>query len=118
MTLRKLVVFKKKGRGGFMSMEKVISALEEIKNINIEYGISTDEISKLQAEISEAKVCTPIIGKFSSGKSALVNTLLGYSKKILKEDITPETAVPAEIVYTDTEDMVTIVKKDGREGRV
>lgn len=112
MTLRKLVVFKKKGRGGFMSMEKVISALEEIKNINIEYGISTDAISKLQAEISEAKVCTPIIGKFSSGKSALVNTLLGYSKKILKEDITPETAVPAEIVYTDTEDMVTIVKKD------
>lgn len=112
MTLRKLVVFKKKGRGGFMSMEKVISALEEIKNINIEYGISTDEISKLQAEILEAKVCTPIIGKFSSGKSALVNTLLGYSKKILKEDITPETAVPAEIVYTDTEEMVTIVKKD------
>lgn len=113
MTLRKLVVFKKKGRGGFMSMEKVISALEEIKNINIEYGISTDAISKLQAEISEAKVCTPIIGKFSSGKSALVNTLLGYSKKILKEDITPETAVPAEIVYADTEEMVTIVKKDG-----
>lgn len=114
MTLRKLVVFKKKGRGGFMSMEKVISALEEIKNINIEYGISTDEISRLQAEILEAKVCTPIIGKFSSGKSALVNTILGYNKKILKEDITPETAVPAEIVYTDTEDMVTIVKKDGR----
>lgn len=112
MTLRKLVVFKKKGIGGFMIMEKVISALEEIKNINIEYGISTDEISRLQAEILEAKVCTPIIGKFSSGKSALVNTLLGYSKKILKEDITPETAVPAEIVYTDTEDMVTIVKKD------
>ena len=47
MTLRKLVVFKKKGRGGFMSMEKVISALEEIKNINIEYGISTYAISKL-----------------------------------------------------------------------
>ena len=112
MTLRKLVLFKKKGIGGFMIMEKVISALEEIKNINIEYGISTDEISRLQAEISEAKVCTPIIGKFSSGKSALVNTILGYSKKILKEDITPETAVPAEIVYTDTEDMVTIVKKD------
>ena len=112
MTLRKLVVFKKKGIGGFMSMEKVISALEEIKNINIEYGISTYAISRLQAEISEAKVCTPIIGKFSSGKSALVNTILGYNKKILKEDITPETAVPAEIVYTDTEDMVTIVKKD------
>lgn len=97
-----------------MIMEKVISALEKIKSINMEYGISTDRISRLQKEISEAKVCTPIIGKFSSGKSALVNTILGYGKKkLLKEDITPETAIPAEIVYTDAEEIVTIVRNDG-----
>lgn len=96
-----------------MSMEKVISALEEIKNINNAYGISTENISRMQGEISEAKVCTPIIGKFSSGKSALVNTVLGYKRKILKEDITPETAIPAEIVYTDSEDMITIIQNDG-----
>lgn len=94
-------------------MEKVISMLKEIENINNAYDISSDGISRLQEEISKAKVCVPIIGKFSSGKSALVNTILGYSKKILKEDITPETAIPAEIVYTDSEEMVTIISNDG-----
>lgn len=93
-------------------MEKVKAALEQLKTINKAYGIDTDGISELQAEIYEAKVCTPIIGKFSSGKSALVNTVLGYSRKVLKEDITPETAIPAEIVYSDLEDVVTIIRND------
>lgn len=96
-----------------MTMEKVMEALDELKSINAAYGIDTDGISRLQAEMSEARVCTPIIGKFSSGKSALVNTVLGYSRKILKEDITPETAVPTEIVYTDSEDVITINRNDG-----
>lgn len=99
--------------GGFAVMKEINAALEELKNINASYGIDIDGISRLQAEMSAAKVCTPIIGKFSSGKSALVNTLLGYSKRILREDITPETAIPAEIVYTDSEDSITVIKNDG-----
>ena len=95
-----------------MTMERVMGALEELKSINAAYGIDTAGISRLQAEMSEARVCTPIIGKFSSGKSALVNTILGYSRKIFKEDITPETAIPAEIVYTDSEDVITIIRND------
>lgn len=94
-------------------MEKVISALKEIEEINERYEISPDDICKMREEILNAKVCTPIIGKFSSGKSALVNTLLGYSRKILREDITPETAIPAEIVYADAEDGVRILHNDG-----
>lgn len=94
-------------------MEKIMGALDELKSMNTAYGIDTDGISKLQKEMSTARVCTPIIGKFSSGKSALVNTILGYSRKILKEDITPETAVPAEIVYTDSDDAITIITNDG-----
>ena len=94
-------------------MEKAISALEELRHINSAYGIDNDGINRLQTEITEAKVCIPIIGKFSSGKSALVNTVLGYSRKILKEDITPETTIPTEIVYTDSEDMITIITNDG-----
>lgn len=95
-------------------MENVIYALDEIQKMNRAYDISVDNICGLQEEIAEAKVCTPIIGKFSSGKSALVNTLLGYTgRKILKEDITPETAVPAEIIYTDDEDQITVFRKDG-----
>lgn len=94
-------------------MEKILAALKEIEKMNALYGISSEAIRELREEMDIARVCIPIIGKFSSGKSALVNTLLGYSRKILREDITPETAVPAEIVYSDSEDYITVVENDG-----
>ena len=100
---------------GMIEMDKINSALEQIREINQNYNISLTEIDKLQDDIRNAKVCIPVIGKFSSGKSALVNTILGYSKDILKTDITPETAIPAEIVYDGLEEKVTIVKNDGSE---
>ncbi len=93
-------------------MEKIIAALDEIREINKEYGISLDSVEQLQEEMETARVCIPVIGKFSSGKSALVNTILGYSNRLLKEDITPETAVPAEILYADMEE-VRVIKNDG-----
>ena len=100
-------------------MEKIICALEKLKRINNSYELPIDSIVALEKDIENAKVCTPIIGKFSSGKSAIVNTLLGYNKhKMLKEDITPETAVPAEIMYSDIEDTITIIKKDGEEEEI
>lgn len=94
-------------------MEKIKKALEEIFKINERYSLSNEGVEQVLAEADHAKVCTPIIGKFSSGKSALMNTLLGYSRKILKEDITPETAVPAEISYSPDKDEIYIVRNDG-----
>lgn len=99
-------------------MEKVISSINEIQKINRAYGIPMENIAELLDEIADAKVCTPIIGKFSSGKSALVNTVLGYRRKILKEDITPETAIPAEIIYTDYDELITIIQNDGTDQRI
>lgn len=98
-------------------MEKIIAALNEIQEMSRKYEISEDGILQLLNEMEIARVCTPIIGKFSSGKSALVNTILGFSNKILREDITPETAVPAEIVYSDTEEVV-VVRNDGSCERI
>ena len=94
-------------------MEKITKALGVLHKINNGYSLSNDVVEKLMQETKTAKVCTPIIGKFSSGKSALLNTLLGYSRKILKEDITPETAVPAEISYSPDEDGIFVVQNDG-----
>lgn len=94
-------------------MESITKALGELETINSAYSLANEAVEKLMKEIENAKVCTPIIGKFSSGKSALLNTLLGYSRKILKEDITPETAVPAEISYSPDEDSICVVRNDG-----
>lgn len=93
-------------------MQKVKEALVILKDIENAYGQNTENIEMIEKKIANAKVCTPIIGKFSSGKSALINALLGYSNGILKVDIMPETAIPAEITYGD-EDNVTIIKNDG-----
>lgn len=93
--------------------EQVKKALDELHEINSVYSLPNETVEKLLSEIETAKVCIPIIGKFSSGKSALLNTVLGYSRKILKEDITPETAIPAEIVYSQDMDRITIVQNDG-----
>lgn len=94
-------------------MEKIISALNQTSEINNAYDLSNEQIEDLKKNIFDAKVCIPIIGKFSSGKSALVNTLLGYSRELLKRDITPETAIPSELIYSDDEEIVIIEKNDG-----
>lgn len=93
-------------------MERVNFVLDELESINRAYDNPIDAIIRLREEIKEAKVCIPVIGKFSSGKSALINSLLGYNKKILKEDITPQTAIPTEIVYSSQDEIVTIIGND------
>ncbi len=99
-------------------MEKILNGLHTLRNINSAYNLDNITIDNLFSEIETAKVCTPIIGKFSSGKSALTNALLGNSCRLLKEDITPETALPTEIVYSNTEDIVTLYNNDGTNTEV
>lgn len=84
-------------------MNQLIKMIEDLREINNEHSLSNEQLDVVIENMKTAKVCTPIIGKFSSGKSAVLNTLLSYSRKLLKEDITPETAVPTEIVYTKNE---------------
>ncbi|WP_313638308.1 dynamin family protein, partial [Paenibacillus sp.] len=92
-------------------MDQIRAVLNELAVINDFYKLPADSINSLLEEMTTSKVCTPVIGKFSAGKSALLNTLLGYSKPLLKEAITPETAVPTEITYQE-QDSVVIVHAD------
>lgn len=93
-------------------MEHTFQVLNALKEINQTYTLSNEKIDQTLVEMQTAKICIPVIGKFSTGKSALINRLLGYSRKLLREDITPETAVPTEIVYSPDEEWAEVVRND------
>lgn len=95
-------------------MEKIKESFELIEQINNKYGLNNDLIVTMLKGLYNAKICIPIIGKFSSGKTALVNTLLGYSENLLKEDVTPETSVPAELTYTNSEERIYWVNNENK----
>ena len=60
----------------------------------------------------ETEILIPFIGAFSSGKSSLVNALLG--EQLLSTDITPETALPIELRF-GTSRKFTAYWPDGRQ---
>lgn len=95
-------------------MENFTAMLDTLVEIDQRYGLCVERLQLLREESGSAKVCTPLIGKFSSGKSALLNTLLGYGTKLLPENIAPETAVPTELEYVraEPEEPVTICFKE------
>ena len=96
-------------------MEQIRQFLEILRDINQKNGLSNDTIDNIMNETKETAVCTPIIGGFSTGKSALINALVKIpGMRLLKEDITPETAVPAELLYSQTERAV-VSYKNGTE---
>lgn len=82
-----------------------------LKELYEKYGFETslNDIKKDIGDIQDFKVTVPLVGGFSTGKSSLINALIGYD--LLSTDITPETAVPAEMSYGT--DSVTYCMKNG-----
>ena len=69
----------------------------KLKEIQEKYGIDTAETENIISGIDTYRVNTPVVGNFSTGKSSMINAIIG--KALLSVDITPETAVPTEIYY-------------------
>jgi GTP-binding protein EngB required for normal cell division len=89
-----------KGEGEIMREKQIMNDLfDELVEINGRHKLDTALIADYAARMSGEKVCAPVIGHFSTGKSAVINALLGYPKKLLREGLTPETALPTEIAY-------------------
>lgn len=91
-----------------------IKVLERIIAVHKEYG-NTEAVERSTAlleEMQDFRVRVPVIGKFSAGKSTLINTLLGYGNSLLAEDILPETAVPTELCYGE-QPQIFLCLKDG-----
>jgi len=69
------------------------------------------EIQNLKNELQRKEVIIPLVGEFSSGKTSLINALIG--KKILPVDITPTTFVVNEVRFSSEADKIEITSKDG-----
>ncbi len=79
------------------TLDSIIHAMESIDD-----GISIIQDAKLlKQDVLNYKVVVPVVGKFSSGKSTLLNCYLG--DKYLETDIAPTTAVATELSYSENE---------------
>ncbi|MCA0936656.1 patatin-like phospholipase family protein [Vibrio alginolyticus] len=79
----------------------IISELEDINSQHLNDASVVEELEFVSSRVSNFKVVIPIIGKFSSGKSSLLNSYLGQD--YLKVNIAPETAIATELTYGATE---------------
>lgn len=78
-------------------MNEYKEKFKKLREIKLRYGMDVEELDKLIEGIDDYRVNTPVIGNFSTGKSSMLNAIIG--RPLLSVDITPETAVPTEIYY-------------------
>ncbi|ALQ66665.1 dynamin family protein [Bacillus thuringiensis] len=83
-----------------VDQKNFLNHIKYIKQITDEYNIQgeiQEKLDKLQGKIDQFSMKILMIGSFSAGKSALLNTLL--SEELLIENQNPETAIATEICY-------------------
>lgn len=94
-----------------------LDALAEIESLVEEKILSQSlkaQIQQLQTQISNFKLSVPLIGKFSVGKSTLLNTWLGQN--IQSTDLGACTSYPTEFHYAEYENQkVVVVSGNERE---
>ncbi len=98
-----------------MKMKNYESYLGDFQLLMAKYGLPAEDVARAMEGVRQFQVTVPLVGRFSTGKSSLVNTLLG--RKILAENTMPETSILTEITYGE-EDAAVLVKKDLDAGKV
>ena len=95
-----------------LQLVQCLTEAEDILNQNeLEYDILRPRFLSQKNDIESFTAKILFVGAFSAGKSALINSLLG-DEEILKENISPQTALPAELIYSPCE-TVEIVRQNG-----
>ena len=89
--------------------------MQTILTMEEKYGIAEESFRTALATLDQFHVVTPIVGKFSTGKSSLLNALLG--KNYLRTQITPETAIPTELRWGSS-DRVVLHHKNGEQDEI
>lgn len=93
--------------------DNCIKRQEKIDSIVKTLGIKDiiDKNSLVKERVVNPSHYVVMLGETSSGKSALINSIL--EKKIMIESVRPTTGVVAEVIVSDEEDIWSKVGKDG-----
>ena len=91
--------------------QTIESALNIVRNNNALGEALSNQFQKNSDELADFSAKILVVGGFSAGKSAMLNTFLG-NEEILPENISPETAIATELKY-GTEEKVLRVKAGG-----
>ena len=81
--------------------ELFLDTLDELIKIGKKCEIDVKDTESLRLAVEKMPLLVPVVGEFSSGKSSLLNKFMG--KNILSVAIAPETAVPAELYWSEDE---------------
>lgn len=92
-------------------MEKVKNAITVVEQLEEKYELSVDDTKIIKEQFDDFKVYVPLIGRFSAGKSALINSVLGWGTEVCRENIGVATAIPTEVFYGD-EDIACICRPE------
>jgi len=93
--------------------ERIENITHILKDDNL-YAMFEKDIEKLKTAIEDFKVMVPIIGKFSSGKSKLLNSYIANDVKLFEVDTNPTTAIACEIRY-GVQNAIKLYDKDNNE---
>lgn len=102
-----------KGLGEYF-FQAVDSAPSMMEEVGRKWGEELDQVS---SSVSQGEIYVPVVGGFSTGKSTALNKVIG--RNILPEKVTPETAIPAELRYSESECLMAQTQSgEWREYRV
>ncbi len=88
----------------FSQQQQILDAIPTLEQLCARYEWQTEPADWVQNAENKAQnfvIPVPLVGAFSSGKSSLVNAFL--DRPVFSTNIDPETAVPAEISYSEVE---------------
>lgn len=85
--------------------------LQKVKQTlsSLELNNELDKASNVSQKIQQGELIVPVVGGFSSGKSTLINSFLG--NPLLPTSVRPETALAAELRYSEEEYIIAVKGK-------
>lgn len=95
-------------------IKTIEKSIEKIKKIGEEYpflDFLSENAVEMHSKLVSSELILPLIGEFSSGKTSLMNALLGG--RILAVDIPPTTSIINEVRFSGKEERIEIYFEGG-----